>query len=78
MRSYRKFDVGICIVTDQKKKWNEGCKDGFKLKGMIGGRPYIVCENCINWDGKTNFEQSRLDDKNTIKEIIQSRHEVIL
>lgn len=75
MIKYQKFNVGICATTNQKKKWNEACKDGFKCKEDIYGKPYILCLNCINWEGKTNLEQSRLDDENKIKEIIQSRHD---
>ena len=56
----RKFDIGICIITNQKTKWNESCKDGFKYDPYIYNKPYMVCMNCINWAGKSKIKQNRL------------------
>lgn len=56
----RKHDIGICSITNNKTQWNESCKDGFKRRQYLSGKPYVVCMNCVNWDGKSKLKQSSL------------------
>lgn len=56
----RKYDIGICSVTKRKTQWNDACKDGFKCRQHIGGKPYMVCLNCEKWEGKSKLEQRKL------------------
>ncbi len=71
IRQERKFDIGICAISGQKKKWNDGCRDGFKCREHISKKPYMVCMHCVEWEGRSKLEQSRLNDE---KEKIPDRY----
>jgi hypothetical protein len=77
IRYERKYDIGICNITKEKKKWSEACKDGFKCREHISMKPYMVCFHCKEWKGIGKLEQTRLEKEET-KEMVVNGHKIMM
>jgi Flp pilus assembly CpaF family ATPase len=77
IRYERRYDIGVCNLTDEKKKWSESCKDGFKCREHISRKPYMVCFQCKEWKGIGKLEQIMLETEET-KEIVVNGHRTMV